>query len=423
MAGRFDLLIRNARQLISFSRESGARGRERWTIAEGQGGLAIDGGKIVAMGEDVETGFPASAAKQVLDASGKTVTPGLVDAHTHPVFLKTREKEFEMRILGKSYEEIAAAGGGIRNSVRAVRQASKQELKEAVRPRLRRFLQLGTTTIEAKSGYGLSFEDEVKSLQVLRELNQEEPLDIVPTFLGAHEVPDEFRGRREEYIALLTREMIPYVAEQGLAQYCDVFCEEGVYSVAEAREILQAAKQAGLGLRVHADQLHRTGATELAIELGAATAEHLEQLDGEGIRALAESDTFAGLLPGSVFFLGSHRYPPGRALLDAGARVFLATDFNPGSSMTQSLPLMMTLACLFMRMTPAEALAAATVYAAASLQLAGRVGNLAPGYRADVVIWDAPDYRMIPYYYGVNLVHTVIKKGAVVVQEGRFVEH
>ena len=409
-----EVLIRNAAQIIYFEPYLDGLGRQRWHFRTlKNGSLAIAGGKIVSVGsaEEVERQISSSARPAVIEAEGRVVTPGLVDAHTHPVFLLTREREFEMRIQGKSYEEIAAAGGGIRSSVRAVRQAGKEELKAAVRPRLRRFLELGTTTIEAKSGYGLSFEDEIKSLEVLQELNAEGPLEIVPTFLGAHEVPDEYRSRREEYIRLLTGEMIPFVAKKGLAEFCDVFCEEGVYTVPETQRILHAARRAGLKLRLHADQLHRTGATELAVELAASTAEHLEQLGEQDIQRLAGSATFAGLLPGAVFFLGSDRYPPGRKLLDAGARVFLATDFNPGSSMTQSLPLMMTLACLFMQFTPAEALAATTVYAAASLDRADRIGNLLPGHQADIVLWEAADYRMIPYYYGVNLVKTVFKRG------------
>ena len=319
-----------------------------------------------------------------------------------------------MRIRGESYEKIAAAGGGIRNSVKAVRKAGKEELKEKIRPRLSRFLEYGTTTIEAKSGYGLSFDAEIKSLEIIAELNNEGPLEMIPTFLGAHEMPDEYRQNRIEYINILLDEMIPYVARNNLAKFCDVFCEKGVYSIDESRKILQGAQNSGLCVKIHADQLHLTGGTKLAVELGAISADHLEQIDEAGVKALKDSDTFAGLLPGSVFFLGSHHYPPARKLIDAGARVFLATDFNPGSSMTQSMPLMMTLACLFMKMTPAEVLTASTIMAAGAIGCKHYLGDLQPGYQADIVIWDTDDYRKIPYYYGINLVQSVIKKGKVV---------
>jgi imidazolonepropionase len=412
-----DLLITEAKQLIYFSKTDATNGNSTWRLkAITDGYVAIEDGHVVHIGteDEVLPQVQIDSGTVTIDAIDKVVTPGLVDSHTHPVFHQTREHEFEMRVQGKSYEEIAAAGGGIRSSVRGVREASKEELKSVVRKRLDRFLSVGTTTIEAKSGYGLSLEDEVKSLEVIRELNDEHSLEMIPTFLGAHEVPTEYREKRDEYIQLVIKEMIPYVAENGLAEFCDIFCEQGVYTVSEARQILSAAGEAGLRIKLHADQLHLTGATRLAIELQAVSADHLECLGDEGIQAMASSKTIAGLLPGAVFFLGSHRYPPARKLLDAGTRVCLATDFNPGSSMTQSLPLMMTLGCLFMKMTPEEALMASTIFGAASICREEVIGNLLPGYRADVVLWDADDYRQIPYYYGVNLVNTVIKKGKVV---------
>ncbi len=412
-----DLLIRNARQLVHFVPQNINAARQEYELyLIPDAWLAVKEQKIAAFGtkEEVLSEVAVDKQTETIDATGKTVTPGLIDPHTHPVFFLTREVEFEMRIKGKSYEEIAAAGGGIRNSVRAVRQAGKRELKTKILPRLRRFLELGTTTIEAKSGYGLSFEDEVKSLEIIKELNEIQPLEMHATFLGAHEIPDEYRRNREEYIHLLQNKIIPFVAKNNLAEFCDVFCEQGVYSVEESRRILTIAQNYGLKSRVHADQLHLTGATQMAVELGAVSADHLEKLDDGGIRKIAASNTVACLLPGAVFFLGSHQYPPGRKLIDTGARVCLATDFNPGSSMTQSQPLMMSLACLFMKMTPAEALQATTVHAAAAIARENELGNIALGYRADLVVWNAEDYRQIPYYYGVNLAEKVIKRGKLV---------
>lgn len=421
---KIDLLIANAKQLVYFTREKSGRRKPEWQLRTVRNGyVAISDQRVAAIGakDEVFTKVQIEADCETISAHNFVVTPGLVDAHTHPVFYQTREHEFEMRVQGKTYEEIAQSGGGIRSSVQSVRSASKADLKEVVRKRLDRFIELGTTTIEAKSGYGLTLDDEVKSLEIINELNIEHDLDLVPTFLGAHEVPTEFRKDRETYIRLLINEMIPYVVQHNLAEFCDIFCEKNVYTIDEARKILNAADQAGLKIKLHADQLHLTGATQLGIELGAVSADHLEQLDDVGIQKIASSNTVAGLLPGAVFFLGSNAYPPARKLLDAGASVFLATDFNPGSSMTQSLPLMMTLGCLFMKMTPAEALMSSTIYGAAALKKADSIGDLLPGYQADIVLWNADDYRQLPYYYGVNLVEMVIKKGRTVFARGAVV--
>ena len=412
-----DLLVKNAKQIVYFE-PSDSGGRKSWQlIIQENGYLACLGNKIVSLGSEnkVTSDVQIKEHTKIVDANDRVVTPGLIDPHTHPIFFNTREAEFEMRVQGKSYEEIAAAGGGIRNSVRAVRKAGKAELKEKVRPRLKRFLELGTTTIEAKSGYGLSFDDEIKSLEIISELNDEQPLEMLPTFLGAHEVPDEFRTDKDKYIERITKEMIPEVVKRNLAKFCDVFCEKNVYSLEESQRIMQTATDAGLKCKIHADQLHLTGATELAVEMNALSADHLEQLDKNGIEKIANSETVACLLPGSVFFLGSMEYPPARKLVDSGAFVALASDFNPGSSMTQSMPLMMTLACLFMKMTPAEALIASTIGAAKAIDCEAYLGNLQQDYQADFVIWDVDDYRQIPYYYGVNLVHFVIKKGTVII--------
>jgi len=383
--------------------------------------LAIKGGVIAALGDQGEilSRFQIGPSTQVIEATGKVVTPGFVDSHTHPIFCGNRVDEFEMRLRGKSYQEIAQAGGGIRSSVRGLREASKAELIEHALPRLDRFLTYGTTTLEAKSGYGLSIEDEIKSLEVIRELNGRHPIDLIPTFLGAHEIPDEYRSNRQRYIELVTREMIPRVVDEGLAEFCDVFCEEGVFSIEESRRILRAAKEAGLKLKIHADQLHPTGGAELAAELGAISADHLEWISERGIQRLAEVGVVATLLPGSVFFLGMDRYPPARSLLEAAVPVALATDFNPGSCMTESMPMILTLAAIQMRMSPEEVLWAATAGGAQAVDRKGELGTIAVGKKADLVIWDVPDYREIPYHFGVNLVHTVIKSGKIVYPRSR----
>jgi imidazolonepropionase len=275
----------------------------------------------------------------------------------------------------------------------------------------------GTTTAEAKSGYGLSLADELKSLRVIKALNATHPIELVPTFLGAHEIPDEYRAQREDYIALLLNEMLPAVSKAQLAEYCDIFCESHVFSLQESRLILSAAKAAGLALRMHADQLTLSGAAALAAELGATTADHLEQIDAAGIAAMAAADVIAVLLPGSVFHLGLKRYPPVGAMIDAGLIVVLATDFNPGSSPTPSLPMVMSIACTQMRMTPAQALAACTINAAHSLNRSQRIGSLEVGKQADLVIFNCTDYRQIPYFFGANLIQTVIKRGRIVKEQ------
>ena len=413
-----DLIIENAAQIIRFE----WRGNEPGTVMGWDfqilenSAVAVQAGRTAAVGNQAEIhrDWFRQGITEIVDARLKIVLPGFVDSHTHPVFMNTREQEFESRLQGKTYEEIAALGGGIRSSIRGVREASKEELLERVLRRMDRFIELGTTTVEAKSGYGLSFEAEIKSLEVLRDANEAHPITIVPTFLGAHEVPDEYRRNREDYIRLLTDVMIPAAAGQKLAEYCDVYCEQGVYSAAETRKICAAAREAGLGLKIHADQFHAAGCTELAAELGAVSVDHLEQVTEEGVERLRHSGSVATLLPGSVFFIGSDSYPPARKLIEAGVPVALATDFNPGSSMTQSMPLMTTFAGIFMKMTPAEAIVASTIHGAKALRRENEIGNISKGYRADMVIFDAENYQMIPYYFGGNLVSSVIKNGKIV---------
>ena len=352
-------------------------------------------------------------AKDSIDAEGNLVTPGLVDPHTHPVFGPTRENEFEMRVRGATYLEIAAAGGGIRNSVRKLRETPKERLKDLTRRRLDRFLLLGTTTIEAKSGYGLSLEHEIKSLEILKELGEEMLLDIIPTFLGAHEIPDEYQNNRDGYIKLVKDEMIPEVSKRDLAVFCDVFCEDKVVNIEESRDILMAAKRYGLKLKLHADEFKPLGGAQLAAELGAISADHLVAISKDGIKAMRDAGVIAVLLPGTSFFLGGKRYAPARDMIDSGVAVALSTDFNPGSSMTQSMQMIMTLATLYLKMLPSEALVACTINSACAIGVQDKVGSLIKGKQADIVIWDAPNYKYIPYHFGDNLCKIVIKSGKI----------
>ena len=375
--------------------------------------LALEDGRIRAIDtpEKLQEMF---AGAQRIDGAGCWALPGFVDPHTHPVFFKTREGEFSLRVMGKSYEEIAAAGGGIRNSVRVFRQASFDELSELTYQRIRRFLEYGTTTIEAKSGYGLSLEDELKSLRILKKVAELLPITIVPTFLGAHEVPDEYQRDREKYVDLIINEMIPRVAEEKLAEFCDVFCEKDVFTVAQSERILLAAKDHGLQPKLHADELFYTGGAELAAKVGAISADHLLKISAEGIRSMADAGVVPVLLPGTTFFLGKSGYAPARQMIDAGMPVAIATDFNPGSSMTQNMQLMLTLSALYLKMTSAEVITAATRNAARAIAREDRVGTLETGKDADIVLLDIPGHEYLPYHYGVNHVHKVIRHGRVV---------
>jgi imidazolonepropionase len=362
------------------------------------GALLVSDGRIVRTGARPEIEASLSASTQLVDAGGRIVLPGFVDAHAHPVFAGTRAGEFERRCEGATYEETAASGGGIRSTVRLTRAASEDELLASARRYAGWFLRGGTTTVEAKSGYGLSLEAELKMLRVVRRLAG--PLRYVPTFLGAHEIPDEFRGATSAYADIVIREMLPKVAEERLAEFCDVFCGPAVFPVDEARRILLAARELGFGLRIHADQFHASGGAELAAELGAATADHLEAASDDGLRALARAGVQPVLLPASVYGLGRTRYPAARTMIALGLAVVLATDFNPGSSPTASIPMVLSLACTQMKMTPAEAITAATVNAAYSLGRGGDIGTLEPGKLADFAIHDFAHYRELPYFFG-----------------------
>lgn len=364
--------------------------------------VAIDGDRIVAAGpqDQLERAYPGA---ERIDCGGGVLAPGLVDSHTHAIFGKPRFEEQELRAAGLGYMEIANRGGGIHSSVRDLRARSEDELFELALPRLRRLAAYGTTTVELKSGYGLTLDDELKSLHVIRRLQGALPLRIVPTFLGAHEIPLEYRAKprsREEYVALIVEEMIPRVAREKLALFADIFCEPGVYTVDESRKVLGAARAHGLALKLHADELEAAGAAELAAELGATSADHLAAISAGGIRALAASETVATLLPGTMLFLGRSRQAPARELIAAGAAVALATDFNPGTSPTVNFPLILTLAVSQLHLSVAEAVLAATVNGAAALGLAAETGQLSGGMSADLALFDIADVRELPYWYG-----------------------
>ncbi|MFH1551116.1 MAG: imidazolonepropionase [Planctomycetota bacterium] len=410
-----DLIITNASQLLTLE--------PRYAVSEDpdaaslglieDGAVAVSDGAILecAPAADIEARY---SAKALIRVPGCVVSPGLVDCHTHLVFPATREAEFEMRNKGLSYKEITLRGGGIHASVRRMRDAQKPELYARSLPLLNSAMVHGTTTVEIKSGYGLTTDDEIKSLEVVAELGKDHPLDIVSTFLGAHEIPEEYRDDPEGYIRILIDEMMPEVRRRGLAEFCDIFCEEHVYNVEQSRRILSAAAGMGFRIKMHADELEPVGGAELAAELKAVSADHLVAASDEGIRAMAEAGVVPVLLPGTTFSLGSHKYARARDMIDAGLPVALATDFNPGTCFTESLQIIIAVACVYLKMTAAECIVACTRNAAKAVDREGTVGSLAPGKKADIVVWNIPDYRHIGYHFGVNLVATTLKDGKVV---------
>jgi len=402
-----DLVIRNAGQVLTM---------------EGDGVGLVESAAVVCGGDrvmgvcaetELEQRFPVGGRARVLDARGGLVTPGLVDPHTHPVFAGQRCVEFGMKAQGKTYLEIHKAGGGILSTVEATRRASFEELAAGCAANLSRLLAWGVTTIEGKSGYALEPEGELRLLEVLRTVAACHAVDVVPTLLGAHALPPEHAGDREGYLRLVVEEMVPRAAREGLAQFCDAYCEDGAFSAEEVRRIFAAARAHGLGLRLHAEQFTDQGGASVAAEAGAASADHLEAISTAGVEQLARAGTTAVLLPGAALTCRCP-WPPARDLIDAGVPVALGTDLNPGSSMTASLPLMMSLACMQMRVSVDEAWRAVTVEAARSLQR-DDIGRLAPGCRADLVLFDVPDYRYVPYHYGENHARLVLKSGRVVV--------
>jgi imidazolonepropionase len=370
-------------------------------------------GELIADIDTVDNLMSKYPFAEKINGNNHWALPGYIDPHTHPIFYKTREEEFEMRILGKSYEEISAAGGGIRNSVRAFRKASFDELFELTLQRIKDFIPYGTTTIEAKSGYGLSVEGELKSLMILKKISESLPITIVPTFLGAHEVPDEYRDNRQKYIDILTKEMIPAVAEENLATFCDVFTEKNVFSIEESEKILTVAKEYGMRPKLHADELYPLGGAELASKVKAISADHLLMVSDEGIKSMKEAGVLPVLLPGTAFFLGKKNYAPARKMIDQDLPVALATDYNPGSSFTQNMNLILSIACTQMKMLPAETIWAATLTSASAIGKENEVGSIEKGKIADIILMDIPNFKHIPYHYGMNHVKMVIRHGQI----------
>jgi imidazolonepropionase len=432
------LLVESASAVATLTgglRKGGAQG-DAGVVMEGAPAIACWEGRILAVGSagDVErdiaaAGLPINAFRR-LDAGGSLVTPGLVDAHTHLLFAGTRELEWQMRARGAGYLEVLAAGGGILSTVAATRAASDQELLDGARRRLAEMLANGTTTAEAKSGYGLDTASELRLLALIGQLGGEGPVELVPTYLGAHAVPAEYHARAdrtEAYVAAVIGEQLPAVARQGIARFCDVFCEKGVFSADQSRRILGAAADLGLAARLHADELAPSGGAELAAELaagaGCASADHLAAPSEWGVAALARAASVghpvvATLLPATSWFLGKHHFAPARRFIDAGIPVALATDLNPGTSPTLSLPLVMSIACVEMGLTPVEALVAVTINAAHSLGLGETIGSIEPGKAADLVVWDVPSVEQLPYWLGARPARTVVKGGRVVFERG-----
>ncbi len=412
-----DLLVLSAAQLITAPPGQGpllGPALDRPELLE-DAAVACVGGRVAAVGKtsDVVARYPEREAETVVDARGCLVAPGFVDCHTHLPFAGTREMEFEARARGETYASIAEKGGGIRASMRHLRATSEDALVVAVQSRLAHLLSQGTTTVEAKSGYGLSLEEELKQLRAVRRAAEGAAVDVVPTFLGAHEFPDEYRDRREQYVALLTETMIPAVAREHLARYCDVFCDKGVYTVEESRRILARGRELGLQPKLHADELADVGAAALAAEVHAVSADHLLHASEAGLKAMAEASVIAVLLPGTAFTLGIP-YARARRMVELGLAVAIASDWNPGSTMSSSMALMMTMAVTQMRLSPGEAWLAATANAACAVGEGARLGRIQPGHQADLVVHATSDYRHVPYHYGADHVRTVVKRGRVV---------
>lgn len=411
------LLIAHCRQLLTLrGPRQPRRGRQLADLGLiRDGAVLIHRGRIEAVGPTrcVER-HPLARQAAKFAAHHLVVLPGFVDSHTHLIFPASRAPEYEQRIAGATYEQIARRGGGILSTVKQLRRTPIHELLRQARHWLAEFAVHGTTTVEVKSGYGLDLSSELKILETVRRLNREGPLELIPTFLGAHVVPQDYRRRPQRYVELLVRRIIPTVAGRGLAEFCDVFCDRGAFTPAQARLILTAARVCGMEPRLHAEQLARTGGARLAVALHAVSVDHLERINRSDIRRLAASNTICTLLPGAVFHLGKDTYAPARSLIEAGAAVALATDFNPGTSPTVSLPMILSLACTQMRMTPAEAISAATINAAHALRRGDSLGSLEVGKQADLAAFELSDYREIPYYFGVNLCRWTVKRGQVI---------
>ena len=414
----FDCVILNAAELLTLAGAShtpkiGPQLKDLGIIEDGA--VAIVGNQIAAVGttREIKRLVKPGSHPRIIDAKGKTVLPGFVDPHAHLAFAGSREREFVQKIEGATYMEILESGGGINVTVKATRKASRKTLVKLGQRTLDRMLHHGTTTVEGKSGYGLDLKNEIKQLQAIRDLNLIHPVEVVPTFLGAHMIPSKFREKPEDYVKLVIEKVIPQVAKRKLAEFCDVFAETGVFSIKQSRRILLAGKDQGLVPKVHADEMSTLGGAELAAEVGAISADHLMKVSEKGITALAKHQVIAVLLPTTPFVLMEKEYAPARALIDAGVPVALATDFNP-NCMNESMQMVITLASLNMRMTPAETIAAATINAAHAINRANRLGSIEAKKQADILIMNTPNHLHIPYHFGINQVHSVIKAGRVV---------
>jgi imidazolonepropionase len=420
MAGKkpCDLIVKNAGQLLTL--KAATDGPRRGPLMSdlgliSGGSVAVRDGEIVAAdrADVVERAVEVATGTLVIDARGKVVMPGFVDPHTHVVYCGSRVDEFEARLLGKTYKEIAQEGGGINATVNRVRRAERDELVDESLPRLERMLEWGTTTLEAKSGYGLTTDDEIKMLLAIRDLDGMQPIQLVPTFMGAHQIPPEYARERGKYIDLVVDEMIPEVVERELAGFCDVFCEPGFFSTDEAERILRAGIEAGLAPKLHADEFSSSGGAQLAAKIGAVSADHLAAPSGDGLIALSKTDCVAVLLPGTSFLLGEHKYAPAKGMIELGIPVALGTDCNPGSSPIEAMTLSIGLGCVLLGLTPAQAVCAATINAAHAVGLGGSVGSLEVGKQADMLILDVADYRLLAYHFATNHVQTVIKRGGI----------
>ncbi len=416
-----DLLIHSASQLLTIAGDAPKRGPGQGDLGIiPDGAVAIEGEKIVAAGRSEEIRALAESGTQSVDARGCVVLPGFVDAHTHVVFAGDRANEFEMRLEGASYLDIMKAGGGIMSTVRATRAASLDLIVEQSRARLARMLAYGTTTAEVKTGYGLDTANELKMLHAIAKLSDSQPLDLLPTFLGAHAAPAEYKGREDEYVDLVVNEMLPMIQKsearsQKSELFCDVFCDEGAFTLEQSRRILTRAKELGFALKIHADEFANLGGAVLAAEFGAVSADHLMATTREDMKKLAAANVIAVLLPGTTFGLGKFDFADGRAFVKENVPVALGSDMNPGTSWCESMPLMMAIATRYEKLTPAEAIVAATLNAAYASGIGARVGSIQPGKQADLLIADVPDYRHLSYRYGTNPIRTVIKRGRVVI--------
>ncbi len=415
-----DLLIRNIGQLLTLAGEAPKKGREmsNLSIVE-NAAIASKNGRIIAVGkEDIVIGeINLLDNVKEINVNNKVVTPGLIDCHTHLVFSGSREEEFYLRIAGENYLRILRGGGGILSTVDAVRKANFEDLYNKGKKILNDMLSFGTTTVEIKSGYGLSTENEVRILKVIKKLDEENPIDVVPTFLGAHAFPKEYKNKEEDYVSLIIEEMLPVVKKKNLAEFCDVFCSRGVFNLEQSERILNAAKDLGYKLKIHADQLSYNGGAELAAKMNAISASHLEYISDEGIANMKQKGIIGELLPGSLFFMGKTNYAPAKKMINNDVPLTLATNYNPGTCAIKSLPIIMTLACIYMRMSAEEVITATTINAACAVNLQNDVGSIEVGKKSDIVIWDVNNYKQIPYFLGLNLVEKVIKNGTIVFEK------